>query len=42
MTDTAKPNALIELLITIVIPSVILMKLSGPKCWAAPSFSPPP
>ena len=30
MTDPAKPNALIELLITIVIPSVILMKLSGP------------
>ena len=30
MIDTTKPNALIELLITIVIPSVILMKLSGP------------
>jgi len=29
MTDTAKPNMLIELLITLIIPSIILMKLSG-------------
>jgi len=31
MTDTAKPNPLIELLVTLVIPSLILMKLSGPE-----------
>ncbi len=31
MTDTAKPNPLIELLITLVIPALILMKLSGPE-----------
>ena len=31
MTDTAKPNQLIELLVTLVIPSLILMKLSGPE-----------
>ncbi|OZA30274.1 MAG: MFS transporter [Hydrogenophilales bacterium 17-61-9] len=31
MTDTAKPNMLIELLITLIIPSLILMKLSGPE-----------
>jgi len=31
MTDTAKPNSLIELLITLIIPSIILMKLSGPE-----------
>ena len=30
MTDTVKPNPLIELLITLVIPALILMKLSGP------------
>ncbi len=31
MTDTAKPNPLIELAITLIIPSLILMKLSGPE-----------
>ena len=31
MNDTTKPNALIELLITLIIPSLILMKLSGPE-----------
>lgn len=31
MTDAAKTNPLIELLIAIVIPSLILMKLSGPE-----------
>ncbi len=31
MTDTTKPNPLIELLITLIIPSLILMKLSGPE-----------
>lgn len=33
MTDTAqaKPNPLIELLVTLLIPSLILMKLSGPE-----------
>lgn len=31
MTDAAKTNPLIELLVSIVIPSVILMKLSGPE-----------
>jgi len=30
MNDTAKPNVFIELLITLIIPSLILMKLSGP------------
>lgn len=30
MTDTTKPNPLLEMLIAIVIPSIILMKLSGP------------
>jgi hypothetical protein len=29
--DTDKPNMLVELLITLIIPSVILMKLSGPE-----------
>ena len=31
MTSSAKPNPLIELLITLLIPSLILMKLSGPE-----------
>ena len=31
MTGAAKPNPLIELLITLVIPSLILMKFSGPE-----------
>lgn len=31
MTDTAKPNALVELLVTLIIPSLILMKLSDPE-----------
>jgi hypothetical protein len=31
MTESAKPNTLIELLITLLIPSLILMKLSGPE-----------
>ncbi|KVW96652.1 VC0807 family protein [Thiobacillus denitrificans] len=31
MTDAAKPNPLIELLITLVIPSLILMKFSDPE-----------
>jgi intracellular septation protein A len=31
MIDTAKPNPLIELLVTLVIPSLILLKLSGPE-----------
>jgi len=31
MTDTSRPNPLIELLITLIIPSLILMKLSGPE-----------
>ena len=31
VTGTAKPNLFIELLITLVIPSLILMKLSGPE-----------
>lgn len=30
-TATAKPNALTELLVTLIIPSLILMKLSGPE-----------
>ena len=29
MHDTTKPNPLIELLVTLIIPSLILMKLSG-------------
>ncbi len=31
MTETAKPNPLLEILITLLIPSLILMKLSGPE-----------
>jgi hypothetical protein len=31
MNDTAKPNVMLELLITLIIPSLILMKLSGPE-----------
>ena len=31
MNETAKPNPLIELLITLILPSFILMKLSGPE-----------
>ena len=31
MTDIAKPNTLIELLVTLILPSLILMKLSGPE-----------
>ncbi|NDP47347.1 MAG: MFS transporter [Sulfuriferula multivorans] len=31
MTEPAKPNTLIELLITLIIPALILMKLSGPE-----------
>jgi len=31
MNETTKPNPLIELLITIILPSFILMKLSGPE-----------
>jgi intracellular septation protein A len=31
MNKTAKPNPLIELLITLILPSLILMKLSGPE-----------
>jgi intracellular septation protein A len=31
MTDNTKPNAMIELLITLIIPSLILMKLSAPE-----------
>ena len=31
MTATAKPNPLIELLITLIIPSLILMKFSDPE-----------
>lgn len=31
MNKTAKPNPLIELLITLILPSFILMKLSGPE-----------
>lgn len=30
MNDTAKPNTLLDLLVTLIIPSLILMKLSGP------------
>lgn len=31
MNETAKPNPLIELLITLILPSFVLMKLSGPE-----------
>jgi intracellular septation protein A len=31
MNETAKPNPLIELLLTLILPSLILMKLSGPE-----------
>ncbi len=31
MNKTAKPNPLLELLITLILPSLILMKLSGPE-----------
>ena len=31
MNETTKPNPLIELLITLILPSFILMKLSGPE-----------
>ena len=37
MTDTAKTNPLLELLVNIVIPSVILMKWSGPQDLGAVS-----
>ena len=30
-SDKAKPNLFVELLITLIIPSMILMKLSGPE-----------
>lgn len=30
-TDTAKPNPLLELTVTLIIPSLILMKFSGPQ-----------
>lgn len=35
MTDTAKPNTLIELLVTLIIPSLILMKFSGSEDMGA-------
>lgn len=35
MSDSAKPNPLIEILITLIIPSVILMKLSGDESLGA-------
>ncbi|MDP2787577.1 MAG: VC0807 family protein [Pseudomonadota bacterium] len=35
MTDPNKPNPLLELLVTLVIPSLILMKLSGPESLGA-------
>lgn len=35
MTVTAKPNPLAELLVTLIIPSLILMKLSGPGSLGA-------
>ena len=35
MTVTAKPNPLVELLVTLIIPSLILMKLSGPDSLGA-------
>lgn len=31
MTETARPNPFVELLITLIIPALILMKLSGPE-----------
>ena len=31
MTDTTKPSPLIELAVTLIVPSLILMKLSGPE-----------
>jgi intracellular septation protein A len=31
MTNTAKPSPLIELAVTLIVPSLILMKLSGPE-----------
>jgi hypothetical protein len=31
MTDAARPNPLVELTITLIIPALILMKLSGPE-----------
>ena len=31
MAETAKPNQLVELTITLIIPALILMKLSGPE-----------
>jgi hypothetical protein len=31
MNETAKPNPLIELLVNLILPSLILMKLSGPE-----------
>lgn len=37
MTDAAKPNPLIELLITLIIPSLILMKFSGSEDLGAVS-----
>ena len=35
MNDSSKPNPLIEILITLIIPSVILMKLSGDESLGA-------
>jgi len=35
MNETAKPNAWLELLLTLVIPSLILMQLSGPDSLGA-------
>ena len=35
MTETAKPSPLIELAITLIVPSLILMKLSGPEDMGA-------
>lgn len=37
MTDAAKPNPLLELTITLIIPALILMKLSGPEDLGAAS-----
>ena len=31
MTDTAKPSPLIELAVTLIVPSLVLMKFSGPE-----------
>ena len=31
MAENAKPNQLVELTVTLIIPSLILMKLSGPE-----------